>query len=46
MHRNTLETGMGAIVLLAAAGFVTLAHIRYTKHPFHFKSADMLEHPI
>ena len=26
MHRNTLETVMGAIVLLAAAGFVTLAY--------------------
>ena len=26
MQRNTLETVMGAIVLLAAAGFVTLAH--------------------
>ena len=26
MHRNTLETVMGAIVLLAAAGFVALAY--------------------
>ena len=26
MHRNTLETVMGAIVLLAAAGFVMLAY--------------------
>ena len=26
MHRNTLEPVMGAIVLLAAAGFVTLAY--------------------
>jgi phospholipid/cholesterol/gamma-HCH transport system substrate-binding protein len=26
MHRNTLETVMGAIVLLAAAGFVVLAY--------------------
>ena len=26
MHRNALETVMGAIVLLAAAGFVTLAY--------------------
>ena len=26
MHRNTLETVMGAIVLLAAAGFITLAY--------------------
>ena len=26
MHRNTMETVMGAIVLLAAAGFVTLAY--------------------
>jgi len=26
MHRNTLETVMGAIVLLAAAGFVSLAY--------------------
>ena len=26
MHRNTLETIIGAIVLLAAAGFVTLAY--------------------
>ena len=26
MHRNILETVMGAIVLLAAAGFVTLAY--------------------
>ena len=26
MHRNTLETLMGAIVLLAAAGFVALAY--------------------
>ena len=26
MHRNTLETIMGAIVLLAAAGFVALAY--------------------
>ena len=26
MHRNTLETVMGAIVVLAAAGFVTLAY--------------------
>tara|TARA_B100001093_G_scaffold317915_1_gene303298 strand:- start:640 stop:1092 length:453 start_codon:yes stop_codon:yes gene_type:complete len=26
MHRNTLETVMGAVVLLAAAGFVALAY--------------------
>jgi hypothetical protein len=26
MHRNTLETVMGAIVLLAAAAFVALAY--------------------
>ena len=26
MHRNTLETVMGAIVLLAAAGFIALAY--------------------
>ena len=26
MHRNTLETVMGAIVLLAAAGFFALAY--------------------